>query len=39
LAVLARLAANRVVRLPKQGSEPKNTLDITANQVLNKTKL
>ena len=39
LAVLARLGANRAVWPPRHGSEPKNTRDIAATEVLNKTEL
>jgi signal transduction histidine kinase/CheY-like chemotaxis protein/HPt (histidine-containing phosphotransfer) domain-containing protein len=39
LAVLARLGAHRIMPPPKQGSELKNTRDIAANEMLNKTEL
>jgi HPt (histidine-containing phosphotransfer) domain-containing protein len=39
LAVLARLAANRVVDLPKHDSEPKNTPEIALKGIVNKVEL
>jgi signal transduction histidine kinase/DNA-binding response OmpR family regulator/HPt (histidine-containing phosphotransfer) domain-containing protein len=39
LAVLARLAANRVVELPNHRSEPKNTPEVALRGIVNKVEL